>query len=130
MIGRPSLVLSSSTNDHHDEATMMPNLCKVPHSTTDQSGFAIGCGRMLGDLYDARIGELATSLPFEVREPRGKRVRQMIERAYLKAKRRASRRYCYVGDVHASKTPVTEMVQRKVDKWSHRPIVCRSRSDI
>jgi hypothetical protein len=56
-------------------------------------------------------------VPIEVRELRGKGFRQTIERAYLKAQGRASRLYCYVGDVHAFKTPVSEMVQRKMDKW-------------
>jgi hypothetical protein len=56
-------------------------------------------------------------IPIEVRELRGKGFRQTIERAYLKAQGRASRLYCYVGDVHAFKTPVTEIVQRKMDKW-------------
>lgn len=69
--------------------------------------------------HHVQIGKYRSNaeIPIEVRELRGKGFRQTIERAYRKAQDRASRLYCYVGDVHAFKAPVTEMVQRKMDKW-------------
>jgi hypothetical protein len=67
----------------------------------------------------AQIGQYSSNaeIPLKVRELRGKGFRQTIEKAYLKAQKRASKLYCYVGDVHAFKAPVTKLVQERMDKW-------------
>jgi hypothetical protein len=57
-------------------------------------------------------------IPIEVREIRGQGFRKTIEKAYLKAQKRDSKLYCYVGDVHAFKAPITTLVQERMDKWT------------
>jgi hypothetical protein len=81
-------------------------------------GFSINLfHESLEHLVQIRQYNSNAEIPIEVREIRGKGFRKTIEIAYLKAQNRASKLYCYVGDVHAFKVPVSKLVQERMDKW-------------
>ena len=111
---------SSETHEQLDGIWEAFKSCKSTFSDKDWENISFSVSLLhesLDHLEQIRKYSSNIEIPIEVRELRGKGFRKTIEKAYLKAQERASRLYCYVGDVHAFKTPVTELVQERMDKW-------------